>query len=263
MKKHFRYLRRISRLSLLKAMAYPINFLWFFCLAPVFLASEMLGYYFLFTAGNIETVAGFSLAQIVFVSSCAALISFFCTLFTILTDGTVTSQIVRGEIDHIYLKPLHSFIMIWGQQSSPITFILLLIRIAILMIVIIYGPIILSFHQLLETIYIFFTSIILLHCVYISSEALAFWFPNLDMNEYTYLCTHDMLDYPSSIYPSFFRNITTYIFPFFLISNPLFLVLNNSYTLYDALLTLVQIVIWVTITALLWIYGQRRYTSAS
>lgn len=262
MRKALLYIIKIMKLSLTTELAYKMDFIWFIFMMPVFLASEIFGIYFIFAAGGSGTIAGFTMTEFLFVSSIAAF-NWIISSFSPLSSGRITSQIITGDLDTYLLKPISPALSIWFQKIYMKRFLMLFVRIIVLMCLIVFGHISLSLGQISSIAFIVVTSVILYHTFFIFGDSLCFWFSKLEMNEMLFELTEQTVYYPASIYPDIMRKLCTFVIPIFLISNPVYLVLKNTYTFWDMMFTLCMVLLWVGIAGLTWTKGQRIYESAN
>ncbi|MFN7161237.1 MAG: ABC-2 family transporter protein [Candidatus Gracilibacteria bacterium] len=262
MKKILRYLSRTLHMSFLLNAAYRMDFIWFVIMMPVFLASELLGIYFLFAAGNLERIAGFTFVEFVFVSSLAALTWMFTSLSAI-GAGLIVRQINSGHIDMFLLKPLPFSIAVIGQKFYIKRFLQIFVRIIILICVLYFGKLTLSILQVFQILYVLATSLILYYALFIAAESLSFRFANLDMGNVLYDTIDQTTYYPAAVYPAMMRFIFTYILPIFLLVNPVYLILKNEYSFTHVITAFVITFLWILIAWYFWTEGKNAYESAN
>lgn len=262
MKKILRYLRRTLRMSFLLNLEYRMDLIWFLFMMPVFLASELLGIYFIFVAGNITTIAGFTFKEFLFVSSLSAL-AWMLTSLTAIGAGLIVRQINDGKLDIFLLKPLPLFTAVMGQKFYVKRFLQIFVRIILLFCIVYFGQMTFTIKEIFLIIYIFLTTLILYFSIFIAIESVTFWIPKFDGAEFLFEFIDQVIYYPAGIYPDIFRNVLTYIVPIFLLANPVYLVLQNTYQRKDMLITFLLTILWIIIAKIVWSTGQRAYQSAN
>lgn len=263
MKKHFRYIQHIFSLSIQKNLAYPKDLFWFLLFTPVFLFTEALGLYLIFTVNGSQSIMGFTFLDGYFISSIIALIWMLSAVLTQVSTGKITHDILHGGLDYILLKPISPFVALWFQQSEPKKIPLLLLRVLILLCIFYYGNYSFSPLQYGALLSILLTSILLFHCFFLCSEHLAFFLPSFNGNMLTFQLVDTFTFFPPTIYPKPLIGFFSIILPFFLVGVPVYAIINNTYTWGDFFLSWSLTILWSTLTYLLWKEGVKRYISAN
>lgn len=262
MKKYLRYLRRILHMSLIQLLIYPGDFFWSIFMMPIRILVSVLSIYFVLAVSTQHTLAGLSIYHLLFVGSSTSLIWYMST-FTPLGVGRIGSQIISGKLDGYLLKALPPFICIIFQDIFIHRIIQILIHLLMLTVIIIVGHIHFNLWQIFQILFVSLSSSILLHSIFLLGDALYFWFPNHNFSDFFLAHADNFARYPASIYPNPLRFFFIFILPAFLIGNPLYEVIQNTYTLPLFFTTIILMIFWLVLAIVAWSSGIKIYESAN
>lgn len=264
MTKHLRYLTRITKLSWIKILSYPGNFLAFLSLRPLFLTLEFLSIYFIFYAGNISHIFGYSVYEVMFVSSLCVFIYQICGLGTIVNDE-IEQAILTGKADMYLLKPLSFIFQLSFKEIYTEGFFILLERGSMALLMGYLGGLHFSFIELCAIGFIIISSTILQSLLLLLAASSSLFFPTSTgtLQEFLLTLIQSTQEFPKEIYPQWFQKLGISLLPIFLITNPTFAALKHSYTIDYALYTLLICGIFLLLTMWSWKVGMRKYQSAN
>lgn len=264
MMKYFKIGWRTWTLSWMQMMAYRINLLFFVLSNLVFSISEILLVWFLFHAGQVDTIAGFTVYQFYFVMALGQIVQMIGWMLAGKSTWRLRQAIHFGELDFILTKPgniifLVSFSQYWIAQIGATfisSFFLLWIASPHLMID-------WSVERIFQLAFILGVSVVVFWVIFWCATLVWFFWPRFDGLRSFMDITSDAIFYPQRIYPSYMRWFLVYIFPIFLVANPIFHWLNGVYDyrmmLHDGGVTIIFLLIFL----IMWRGGLKRYNSAN
>jgi len=251
-------------MSMMQAMMYKIDFALASVTVVVYFLTQFLLIKMFFVAGGVLEIGGYRENDLYFVFTLAQLVVF--TKFFVFRDSAriTTNQIHTGSLDYILLRPASEKFLVTFQSFKSIhSFAILLYVIVALPYLYCVGGYNFNIFDWLTVLYLLFIGVLVYAIVYWIAVLLNFVWPRFHglwmfVNE-----IGDIMKYPKNIYPDIVENFLTYIIPIFLVVNPVFKVIDNSFEWNDFweinLVTLVFVLVYV----LLWKVGLRRYNSAN
>lgn len=184
--------------------------------------------------------------------------------YTVLASGRIPGQILRGELDFLFLKPMRTGFLILFQQVFFYSIPSIALRAFLLVIVFIVSGISLTPLQTSYVLFVLISSLGIVSLLFAFFLGLCFYVENLaSAREFLHGLIQDTTRYPKEIYPFFWQTIGVYLIPIFLVGNPMFKVLHSEYTIIDLLTTLIIVSILSIVINLLWKEGLKRYISAN
>lgn len=249
-------------MSLAKDMMYPADFWTGLVASLVYIGVQLLFFWLIFRESGVEYLAGYNLWQIYFVYGVYSLVTSVIFLFIIESSWLFVDGIDKGLLDLDLIKPISSFFGIFFKCFVIIiNLINVLFSIVIIAWLLFSSKIDLSITQLIMVGAIIFQSILLYGILYIISAViqlffLKFWVLRIIMHEFDIVTT-----YPRKIYPGMIRFVLLFIWPFFMIVNPVFDVFDHTVNWEKIASWMGVTIIFFLVLALMWINGLKRYCS--
>lgn len=264
MNKYLRYLGRIGLLSTLRMMSYKLDLMVFFVLTPIFTFLELLSIYLVFYAGNIQTIMGYNLPEILFVSMLGVSIFYICGISTVVNDD-IEESILHGRLDFFLLKPISPTFQLCFRQVYIEGIFILCERGLLLLLITYLGGLSFSLIEFFQLCFVIITSVFLQTCMLLMVASANFYFPKgaAGLQEFLLTLIQTTQEFPKEIYPQWFQTFSLRILPIFLITQPAFQILHHAYTISTALYTLLMCGIFCIFAILLWKRGLRLYQSTN
>ena len=244
-------------------MSYKQDFLFQMVTTFVYMVVQVLSIKYLFLAGGITQIYGYSMAQVYFVFALIQLFMMLHFIFTYPSLETARWQIFRGQIDFYLVKPINTIYQISMQ------------RIKISAGLAIFGYLFFLFYLSRETLVVidvfkfaqlvflvFFAFGLFYFMIWISTTAWFFW-SKFESLRWLIHNSQDITRYPKKIYPQFLQSLLIYVLPMFLMINPAYDILQNEFGWSDFGRMIMMLIMFGLIYLIMWKEGLRRYNSAA
>lgn len=217
-----------------------------------------------FEAGGVTDIAGFDMNDIYLVFAVSQISIMMIYIFVRINVRTAINQINEGKLDFLLTKPADARFLIMIQRFE----ILQVYGMFIYCMIFGYylwkvGNYDLDFGQWLVVGFILINSIVLHSLLYwisglvnlFSNRFLAMW--------YLINNTYEIVKYPKNVYPRLFQDILIFVFPILLVANPVFDVLDRSWSWSDFVQMILVTFVFLLIFLVVFGYGLRKYESAA
>ena len=230
----------------------------------VYMLVQILFIKYLFGAGRVDYIGGYDIYQFYLMLAFGQVIITFVFWFVIESSYKATMQIYKGKLDYFFLRPMNIRFLMMHQEISGIQS---LMTVAYLVIIFYY---LFSRYDFGLTGWDWFLIVILLlvsmfvHLIlHWLGVLINFYWPNF-WGVWQFMGSiSDISRNPKQVYPPFWQTILTYVIPIFLINNPIYYILDHSFSWeFGAQIGLI-VVILLMIFMILWKDGLKRYSSAA
>lgn len=118
LKKYFRLIKHIVKISLMTAMQYKVNFLALILTTIVYSVVQLFFIKYLFAAGNISRIGGFTRTEMYLVYFLGQIV--YAVFFTVIVHNLkrVYEEIHNGGLDFLLIKPINSSFAILFQSIT-------------------------------------------------------------------------------------------------------------------------------------------------
>ena len=252
------------RMSVQQAMMYRTDLVFGSITTIVYFLTQLLLIKFYFIAGGITKIAGYSVDDLYLVFAFSQVSIMFIFVFVRVNVRIVINQINEGKIDFLMMKPADSRFLIMFQKFEILqVFGMLVYMVIFAWYLFRYNDYYLLFYDWLVLLVILINSIILHAILYWLAGLLNLIWPKFLALWYLINNIYEIVKYPKKIYPGYFQEIFSIIFPIFLIVNPVFNVLDNSWSWNNLFQLMLVSAMFVMLFLVLFKYGLRRYGSAA
>jgi len=255
---------RITLMSVARMFMYKENTWVGMVTSMVYFIIQILFIYFLFAAGNIDYLAGFDRHEIYLVFAFSQLVVIFIFWFVSDNVRDMIKGIYQGRLDFFLLKPVDPrFLIMYQRFSGSFT-------ISIVLYLLFLFPYLFYVHDFqlgiiawMQIIYILLVSLVIYTILFWLAGLANFYWPNFQGMLLFINNIGEVNRYPKSIYPYVMQFLLTFIYPIFLVENPIYNVLDDSFSWELGVQMGLMTVILVMIFLILWKDGLRRYGSAA
>lgn len=262
--KYWKIWWRISNLCLMREMIYKTNFLLGFATAFVYISTQIGFYFLLFTSGGNGTLAGYTFWQMMFVLCISQGVYLFLFVFLLDSLSVLREQIYSGQIDLFLMKPVNSFFILIFQRFAFRSGLAIILYLTVLFPYVLYkGQFVFDWLDLLKIFYVFIFSILLSMIMYIISVIIEFYFPRFYGLYFILSNMSDISRYPAKIYPAFLQYFLLFIWPFMLLTNPIYMIFDGKFGWQWISITLFVLIVFSLIMIGMWRGGLKRYQSTA
>ncbi len=247
----------------MKEMVYKLDFLLGLVTTFVYMAVQILLIKLFFTASGLDNIAGYTEAEFLFVFYMIQIMMGFQFVFVYPSLDLAANQIFTGNLDFILIKPINTVFVTSMQKVSMTVGLIIVVYLLFFFSVIKQVFSVFEIARFMQLLYVLILSNILFFCMIWISSLLWFIWPRFKSLRWFIHNTQDITRYPREFYPKILQNMLVYLIPMFLIINPVFMIIKNTYTWGDFWLMISMTTIVVMIYLLLWRDGLRRYSSAA
>lgn len=245
-------------------MAYRVNLLFFVLSNLAYSISGILFVYFLFQSGQVENIAGFSLYEFYFVMAIAQLVQMIGWMVAGKSTWRLRQAIYFGELDFSMIKPanivfLNTFNQFWiAQLGSTLVSSGFLLWVSWPKLSIDWPA-----ELMIKFFIILLISIVVFWLLFWLASLVWFFWPKFNGLRILFDAVSDVSFYPKKIYPQFLSWFLSFVFPIFLVANPLFLLIKGGYDWSVMMRDCLIMVIFILIYLIMWKEGLKKYNSAN
>ena len=263
-KKYWRIVGRIARMSVMRMLIYKVDALTVCITSVIYFLVQILFIKFLLESGNLQQIAGFDQIDLYLVFAFSQLVIIFVFFFVNENAVEAASRIYEGKLDFDLIKPVNTKFIIMFQRITGTH------NLAIFMYLLILFPYIFSMKEyafdwldVIKIVYVYLISISVYTIIYWLAAVSNFFWPRFWGVFWFVNNMGDITRWPRWVYPEAMQLGLTIIFPMFLITNPLYNILNHTFTFEYGLQIGLITVVFFLILQLMWLEGLKRYNSAA
>ena len=255
---------RLLKANIMTEMMYRTNFFFGSITTIVYFIVQVFYIYFLYQAGGVSELGGFTREEIYFVLICHQLVMAFLFAFILDNFNNIIDQMHQGQLDHFLTKPIQPTFLMLSQKINIFGPLSILFYSGVSLVIIYYrGNVNIDPGAFLIIFLIMVLSLTLMHSLYMISVALCFWF-----NQFWALFDivhsfQEIVKYPKAIYPAVMQFTLLFVIPMFNVINPIYGVLRREPSPTIIINLLIVNVIFGTIAWTMWFKGLKRYSSAA
>jgi len=248
----------------MSTMAYKWNYLLGVGFGLANMATDLVYIWFLFYLAGGQVVAGVNYMTMFFAFGMMGVVRSIMNAGVSDNSYFVQSGIHTGELDEFLIKPVNfkfitSVRFFWLEQ--------LLYGLASLIFVIViswlnnwFGW---SLQEAVWLLFIMVSSVVIYFLVIWIISLLAFYWDKFRQIKLIFWTSGEASYYPRKLYPPILQWIGVYLFPVFMIVNPIFDVFDGSYDWVKVINTILYIGVLFIIYQMVWKFGLRKYNSAN
>jgi len=252
---------RLLKINILNGLMYRGDF-WLGTITEIaYLFVQLLFINFIFEAANVDKVAGFTLYQIYFVGAIFELVRSFAHIFIVPSAGRLWSLIHYGKLDTVLLKPRKEVFILFNNSWITDTFSGFIFN--FFLIYYIWPKLFITADQIWLILFICLMSLLVLSAIEWITTLVNFYSERLDALNKLLFNSIDLVKYPKKIYPRWIQNFYIFVFPIFLIANPVYQIMEGTFGWEDVKIILAMTVFLSGLTWFLWRDGLKRYVSAN
>ena len=262
--KYLKVLSRIIKMSFMKTMMYRSDFLFGTLTTMLWLLMQIFFTILLFGTSQVKTIGGLTQNQMLFGLWFMEMLTMPFFFFVIRNVRNIMKGVNEGKLDFFFLKPLNtSFNILLQEVDASGAHVILFYTIIGIVIFCLAPQEFLDWRKILLGIYVYVTSGIIQYALFVIVASLNFYSQNFLGGWWLMVNSQDLQRYPRQIYPAFIQIFLTTIFPIFLIINPIFNIMTQTFDLQLGLHIALVALIFTIIARTIWLNGLRRYESAN
>lgn len=261
--KHLKILARFWRMGWMNILAYKQNALVGFVIYSHFLLIHLLLVEVVFNVSGINEILGFDKYQIMLVMVLAEAIWALMFVFIWGNVTRVTWDYHSGYLDYDLTKPVnHIFTMsLWRIHGIDLIHFVLYMLLAVYF----YARSGMSFgwEKWLTFGFIMLASLVVMYLMSWSIALITFFSERFTVLWEMFLNITEINNFPRQVYPRAMQSILIYLFPVFLIINPVYDLMAGEFGWSEVGRMVLMIGLLVTIYINMWKFGLRKYNSAN
>lgn len=261
--KYWKIWWRIVKMSVMQDVMYKIDYLSgllhiLYWLGQVYILKVLFG------VSGVENITGYSQNEMLFVVLVMQVVFLWMYWAINWSVEKLQRQIYSGTFDFLMIRPGNLFFYAIFQKFD-VTSGVVMVGYSILFGFWVVDSRELMFSGLdwLKLLFVVFLSIYMLSLLeYFVTIAEFYQINNFALRQFNKRM-NDACQYPQEIYPNWMRQFLKYVWPVFLIVNPVFLLIKRQFG-WEKLVEIILVnIVFTLIVYLFWIYGLRRYQSAA
>ena len=248
----------------MRDMVFKVDFLARFVTGLSWVVLEVYLINMIYDVSGVESIAGFGRYEILFVYILYQVIMSFSFIITPgMLIRLIFNQIHFGGLDMLILRPINTFWITIFQKMSLREFLPAFVYgFVFLPYILVKMELSWDINLLLQVGFVFFYSIVLVTVLYWVSIFIVFFIEKATFFVYFVDNLSGFGIYPRKLYPGWIQFAVMYVVPFFLVANPIYDVLEGSFSVGKFIQMLLMLILFIMILALEWRVGFRRYNSA-
>lgn len=259
--RYIRLYREFFKQSLMKLMAYRVNFFLIFISNFAYFAVQLIFLQVIFS--NVDSLAGWTKYEMIFYIGTFNIIDSLWIFGPYFNLVSFPELIRRGMLDYYITKPVNAQFIISLRNVEIGSLISVLAGVAIIFYALDQGNMVLTFGSFVLYIIAIFHALLVEYAVYFMMTCLSFWTVKTDFVEKVHGIICYFSNRPVDIYKGVIRFILCYILPYGFVMTIASKSAVKSINLGEYIAFLVLSWCFFGASILFWRFSLRRYSSAS
>lgn len=245
-------------------MAYRINLIFFVLSNLAYSISGILFVWYLFYSGRVNEIAGFTIYEFYFVMALGQIIQMIGWLLAGKSTWRLRQGIYLGGLDFYLTKPVNTIFLVSFSQFWIAQFGATLVS-SLFLLTVSWPHLAINWTAefIGKLIFILLISLLIYWLIFWLASLVWFFWPQFNSLRYVFDVTSDVSFYPRKVYPAFLNWFFTFIWPMFLVINPIFFWLEGKYDWTMMWRDGGILIIFILIYMIMWREGLKRYNSAN